>query len=824
MLRKNPQKSATANQSSFFFNSIFLVIIFFLAALIKIGAVFLWPFKHIPSLYKTSKDKITRRLNRKFWDKKNEELIKQVDKLTLRAKQEVLATKEIVLAGAQTINAQLISVRNNIGKILGFFGGLKTKIPKLNLRLLGKSKRKKAAQRKEKVIYRRVSLGTKIKYLFLGMAASLILIVLPLIVYFWLKELPNPQILTTRDIPATTKIYDRNGALLYQIYGGENRTLIKLKDLPLSLREDTIAIEDKDFYHHLGVSWKGIIRAVWVNLSSGQNNGRPLQGGSSITQQLIKSALLTPEPTLTRKIKEVVLAFWAERIYSKNQILEMYFNQVPYGGTAWGVEAAAETYFNKKVSRLDLAESALLAGLPAAPTLYSPFGAHPELAQERQKEVLRRLVEDKYITSEEADRAAKETLNYAAQTTEIKAPHFVMWVKELLVKKYGERLVEQGGLNVLTSLDLNIQNMAQKEVTTQVEQLKNLAVGNGAALVTNPQTGEILAMVGSKDYFDLKNDGNVNVALALRQPGSAIKPIMYAAALQRGFTAATVLDDAPVTYQIPGQPPYQPVNYDGKWHGKITLRTALASSFNVPAVKVLNTIGVKAMIDIGKQMGITTWDDESRFGLSLTLGGGEVLMTDMAKAYGVLANGGKRTDLKPILKVTDYRGNVLEQALENDAVQVLPPEIAYILSSILADNNARALGFGLNSALNISGKTVSVKTGTTNDKRDNWTIGYTPSYLVAVWVGNNDNSPMNPYLTSGITGAAPIWHNIMTSLLQNKNDEPIVKSGNITAVPICAWNGMLPCEGCPTITEYFVSGTEPATYCKKITSTPTPTP
>ena len=650
------------------------------------------------------------------------------------------------------------------------------------------------------------------------------LIVWPLIFYFWLKELPNPRTLSTRDIAATTKIYDRNGTLLYQIYKQENRTLVKLSDIPEFLKEATISIEDKDFYRHHGINWKGIIRAALVNLTTKKLNGRPLQGGSSITQQLIKSALLTSDPTITRKMKEIALAIWSERIYTKDQILEMYFNQVPYGGTSWGVEAAAETYFHKKVSELDLAQSSLLAGLPAAPTLYSPFGAHPELARQRQTEVLRRMTEDGYITSEQAQKAQKEQLVFAPQTTEIKAPHFVMYIKELLAKKYGERIVEQGGLSVMTSLDLNIQDMAQKEVASQVDGLQNLQVGNGAALVTNPQTGEILAMVGSKNYFDLQDDGNVNVTLALRQPGSSIKPVMYAAALEHGFTPATIIDDSPVVYQSAGQPPYAPVNYDGKFHGKVTLRTALASSLNVPAVKVLNAIGVHTMIEMGKNMGITTWDDESRFGLSLTLGGGEVTMLDMVKAYGVLATGGKRVDLKPILKVTDYRGRVLEEANKNDAVQVLAPEIPYILSNILADNNARAMAFGFNSGLNIPGKTVSVKTGTTNDKRDNWTLGYTPAYLVAVWVGNNDNSPMNPYLTSGITGAAPIWHSIMANLIKDKTTEAIAKTNDVIAIPVCAWNGMLPCEGCPTITEYFVSGTEPKTHCEKITPTPTPTP
>lgn len=662
----------------------------------------------------------------------------------------------------------------------------------------------------------------KLKFLLLGVLLAVFVIVTPLVVSFWLNELPNPRLLSAREIPLSTKIYDRNGTLLFQIYANQNRSFVNLDDLPKNLVNATVAIEDKNFFQHRGVDFRGILRAFLVNLRNGKTNGRPLQGGSTITQQLIKNALLSSEVSWSRKIKEVVLAIWAETIYTKKDLLEMYFNQVPYGGTAWGVEAAAETYFKKKVTELDLAESALLAGLPAAPSYYSPFGAYPELAKERQQEVLRRMTEDKYITSQEADEAEKEGVYYAAPAIEIKAPHFVMYIKDLLVKKYGLRTVEQGGLNVITSLDLNIQDMAQEEVAKEMENLKNLLVGNGAAVVTNPKTGEILTMVGSRDYFDLTNDGNVNVTLARRQPGSSIKPVMYSAALQRGYTPSSVIDDSPISFRIPGQPPYAPVNYDGKFHGKVTLRSALANSFNVPAVKVLNAIGVHTMVEMGRKMGISTWEDEGRFGLSLTLGGGEVTMLDMAKAFGVLANEGKKQELTPILKITDYQGNVLEQAKTKSGSQVIPSEVAFQLSNILADNNARSTAFGFNSALNIPGKTVSVKTGTTNDKRDNWTIGYTPSFVVVVWVGNNNNAPMHPYLTSGITGAAPIWHNIMANLLKNKANEMIGKSEDVIEVKVCAWNGLLPCEGCPTITEYFARGTEPKIRCQ-ITPSPTPT-
>lgn len=656
------------------------------------------------------------------------------------------------------------------------------------------------------------SKSDQLKSFIAGVCVTVLFIFLPYTGYQWLTSLPNPQLLTRRDLEVTTKIFDRHGTLLYEIYADQNRTPLTLSQIPRLLREATIAIEDKDFYHHPGFSVSGIFRAARETFF--KNN---VQGGSTITQQLIKSALLTPEVSLTRKTKEILLAFWAERLYSKDQILEMYFNQVPYGGTAWGVEAAAQTYFGKSAKDLNLAEAALLAGLPQAPSEYSPFGAHPEKAFERQKEVLRRMTEDGYITPQEETIALSTPIKFASQTTAIRAPHFVMYVKDVLEKQYGPRLVEQGGLRITTSLDLPIQEKAEEILRNQIESLESLQVGNGAALVTNPATGEILAMVGSHDYFDTARDGNVNVTTSLRQPGSAIKVVNYAAALENGFTAATILDDSPVVYQSFGSPPYAPVNYDSKFHGFVPLRYALANSYNVPAVKTLAKIGVPAMIAKGQAMGITSWTDPSRYGLSLTLGGGDVTMLDMARVFGTLANNGKRVTLTPILEVTDYAGNVLEKHTSRSGAQAVKPEVAWIISNILSDNTARMSAFGPNSSLVITNKTVSVKTGTTNEKRDNWTIGYTPSYLTAVWVGNNNNAPMNPYLTSGITGAAPIWHDIMTELLKNKADEVPASPSGIIAIP-CYYGR----------TEYFVKGTDPpGGRCAPIPTpsvTPSPTP
>lgn len=650
-----------------------------------------------------------------------------------------------------------------------------------------------------------------VKSFTIGVLITLITIFIPYNAWLFLKSLPNPQLLTQRDLEVSTKILDRNGQLLYEIYVDQNRTPVKLENIPLVVKQATIAIEDHDFYYHPGFSIRGILRALSEIIVHKQ-----IQGGSTITQQLIKSALLTPEVTIIRKTKEIILAFWAERLFSKDQIFEMYLNQVPYGGTAWGIESASQTYFHKSVSQLNLSEAALLAGLPAAPSEYSPFGSHPEKSIIRQREVLESMEAFGYITQEQKQAAVSTSLQFAKPRIGIRAPHFVMYVKELLEQTYGPRLLERGGLRVTTSLDLNLQQKADEIVKSHIDSLTNLQVGNGAALITNPKTGDILAMVGSRDYFDTTRDGNVNVTTALRQPGSAIKVVTYTAALENSMTAASLITDAPIVYKTAGSPSYAPVNYDGKFHGPVPLRYALANSYNVPAVKTLAAIGLPVMMEKARAMGIDTWSaDPSRYGLSLTLGGGEVTMLEMANVYGSLANQGKRQELRPILEITDYTGKVLEQHESRNVMDAVKPDVAWIISNILSDNNARIAAFGPNSALVIPGKTVSVKTGTTNDKRDNWTIGYTPSYVAVVWVGNNDNSPMNPYLTSGITGAAPIWHDIMVELLKDKPDEIPVKPATVVSLP-CYFGKV----------EYFITGTQPAGgRCAPIpTITPTPTP
>lgn len=648
----------------------------------------------------------------------------------------------------------------------------------------------------------------KFKYFAIGALFSLLFIFVPLLLIIFLQDLPSPKTLVLGQILQTTKIYDRNGTLLYQVYADQNRTVIPLAAVPKHLQQATIAIEDKDFYKHPGFDISAIIRSVIKNLS-----GDDLQGGSTITQQLIKSALLTPETSLTRKVKEVILAFWTERLYSKNTILEMYFNHVSYGGTAWGIAVAVQTYFGKSPSELTLSESAFLAGIPKAPSIYSPFGTTPSLWKKRQIDVLTRMVNLGYITHEEAKNAQAAELTFQTPRLPLHAPHFVMYVRDLLTKEYGTAFVEKGGLTVITSLDLNLHEKAQKIVSNEVENNAFLHLTNGAALVTDPRNGDILAMVGSHDFSDPK-DGNVNVARSLRQPGSSIKVVTYSAALSQGFTAATILDDSSITFPSPGGPSYTPVNYDGKFHGRVPLRLALGNSFNIPAVKTLNQIGIPTMVEQGRKMGIRSWNNPEDYGLSITLGGAEVTMVDMATVYGVLANQGLRVDLNPFLKITDSKGNVLEEKNQQEisGKRVLDEGIAFIISDILSDNTARAWAFGTNSTLVIPGHTVSVKTGTSDNKRDNWAIGYTKDRLTAVWVGNNDNSPMSQALASGITGAAPIWNKIMTLLLTGKPYSKPPIPANIVAKP------------CLGRFEYFIKGTENSVSCRPLPPSPSVSP
>lgn len=641
-------------------------------------------------------------------------------------------------------------------------------------------------------------------------------------VIFFATQIPSPSDLTNRNIAEATKIFDKDGELLYDIYQNQNRTPIKLSEIPPYVKEATIAIEDKDFYKHGGFSIAGITRSVFELVVN-----RRIEGGSTLTQQLVKNALLSGERTLTRKLKEFILAVQVERTYDKDAILEMYLNEIPYGGTAYGIEAAANLYFGKPAKDLSLAEAALLAGLPQRPSVYSPYGTRPELAKARQKEVLRRMVEDKYITEEQAKETGNKELSYRTSQNEygFKSPHFVLYVKEKLIEQFGDKMVEQGGLRVMTSLDYKLQKQVEEIIKKEIENLSSAKVGNGVAVVLDPKTGQILSMVGSKDYFGKSMpegcfegencvfEPNVNVVLRPRQPGSATKPIAYSKALEKGYTATQVYMDVKTEFPGGNKPTYIPVNYDGQYHGVVQMRYALGNSYNIPAVKNLALVGVKDVLELGYRMGITTWEPSEEnvnsVGLSLVLGGREVRLLDLTSAFGVLANKGQQLDPVSILKVTDSKGKTLFEFHQSEGRKVLDPGIAFIISDILSDNGARTAAFGSNSVLNIPGKTVAVKTGTTDEKRDNWTVGYTPSYVVGVWVGNNNNAVMSPTVASGVTGASPIWNKIMSTVLKDRSNESFERPDNVSLVEVDGLMSGKPHGGSPTRREYFISGTEP---------------
>ena len=648
--------------------------------------------------------------------------------------------------------------------------------------------------------------------------------VLPLVLggtaYAWVAhDLPPVDGLTGRAAFASTRILDRNGKLLYELFDpqGGQRTLVPLADVPQVLRDATISTEDNNFYHNPGLDAGGLLRALWANLTSGQI----VAGGSTITQQLARVVLLSPEEagqrTLERKIREAVLAYQIDGHYAKDQILEMYLNQVYYGNVAYGVEAASRAYLGKSVRDLDLAEAALLAGLPQAPSRYDPLTA-PDAARARQRDVLDGMVRHGYLAQADADRAAAEPLHFAAQRFPIAAPHFVMYVRGLLEARLGTQRLMQGGLAVETTLDSAMQAEAERIVRARLGDLADQHVTNAAVVVLDPATGAIRTMVGSADYFDQAIDGEVNVALAPRQPGSSIKPLTYGLALAGDFTAATVLPDIPTTYPAGAGGTgltYEPLNYDRVFHGPQRLRLALANSYNVPAVYVLNQIGVHALAAAGRAAGITTWADESRFGLALTLGGGEVRLLDLTAVYGALAR--QSVPLTPIAitRVRDSAGRVLWDAAADAAARpaaapIFGPQsaqVTWLLGDILSDNDARLPVFGPHSALRLS-RQAAVKTGTTTNYRDNWTLGYTPDYVVGVWAGNSDNSRMIG--SSGVTGAAPIWHDVMETIHAGTPERWFPQPPGLEQLEICALSGLLPGPACPDrVREWFRAGTAP---------------
>lgn len=620
-----------------------------------------------------------------------------------------------------------------------------------------------------------------------------------------------------RDLPGLEKIYnlpalssrikDRDGKLLYVFYQNEHRTWVSLDKVPQVLIQATLAIEDKEFYYHNGFSIKGIVRALWINFKDKSNE--EIQGGSTITQQLVKNVLLSKEKTWRRKVREIILAIILEQKLSKAQILERYFNQVPYGGEIYGAQEASQKYFNKDVWEISPAEATFLAGLPAAPSAYSPTGANWESAKKRQLRVLEEMIKNHNLTMEEAQTIASVQLDVGNSKIDIVAPHFVFYVRDFLEKKFGYSRLDTAGLDVVTSLDGGIQEISDQAVSGEVARVAGLRIKNGAALVLDVTNGDVLAMVGSKNYYAKDIDGKFNVTTALRQPGSSIKPINYVLALMNGQTLASGIDDSPVTYKIPGQKPYTPQNYNKKFLGKVSIKTALASSLNIPSVKLLEQNGVSNMINLAEKMGIGSWQDKSRFGLSLALGAGEVQMTELAQAYSIFANLGKKVEVNPVEEIRNYLGEVVYKK-QVEPGQVFEPKYAYLINMALSDDNARSPVFGYGSKLKIPGKTVAVKTGTTNSLRDNWAIGWTPRYLVAAWVGNNDNTPMS-WVASGVSGATPIWNQIMHKLIDGKPDENWLPPIDVIRSKACGRE------------EWFVEGTEKNVKCPPLV-TPTPTP
>jgi 1A family penicillin-binding protein len=645
------------------------------------------------------------------------------------------------------------------------------------------------------------------KFGFLGVIGFFILaiIILPLISF----GLPSPDKVVRRE-GFSTKILDRNGKSLYDIFENERRTPIKIEDMPDYLKKGTVAIEDKNFYTHNGFDILGTIRGLSRIVTRGY-----AQGGSTLTQQLVKNVLLTSERSVWRKVKEFILAVQIERKYSKDEILQMYLNEAPYGGNARGVETASEIYFGKSAKDLNLVESAILAGMPQSPSRYSPYSSTPTAYIDRTTNVLRRMREDEYITKDQEEAALAELPEFKFQSkgSSFKAPHFVQYVQKILEERYGEKVIEQGGLKVTTTLDLDLQEKAQEIVAEEIGKVEKQRITNGGAIVLNPETGEILSMVGSKRFDDPDYDGQVNVTVALRQPGSSFKPFTYVTALKEGYTASTMVMDVPTTFPGgEGQADYNPVNYDGKYRGPVQMRYALANSLNIPAVKFIAMVGIQDVLETAYSMGLNslppTKETLSRVGLSLTLGGGEVKLLELTGAYSSFFNGGTKAEPISILKVEDSNGKVLEEVTPKKGKKVISPEEAFLISNMLSDNNARSEVFGTNSLLNIPGRQIAVKTGTTNDKRDNWTIGGNPQRAVGVWVGNNDNSPMLN-VASGVSGASPIWRRVLLESLTGLDPVNFEAPEGIVTAEVDTTSGKLAHDGFPSRSEFFAKGVTP---------------
>jgi len=619
-------------------------------------------------------------------------------------------------------------------------------------------------RRNKKFSFKRLILNKKlIKFFSL---ALLIFLIIGFVSVAWISRgLPDPNKLIDRQIAQSTKIYDRTGeTVLYDIYGAEQRTIVSLDEIPEYAKWATIAIEDKDFYKHKGISIWGILRGVvWQKLK-----GQRAQGGSTLTQQFIKNAILTSDRKISRKIKEWILAQKLEKKYSKEEILQMYFNEIPYGSTAYGIEAASQRYFGKSVKNINIAEAAVLAALPQAPSRYSPYGSNKDILIQRQHYIIDLMYKQGYIPEHKAEAAKLYKLEFKKQSTNIIAPHFVMYVKEILSEKYGEKMIEQEGLKIYTTLDLYKQEIAERVIEGGAEKNeKNYEATNAALIAIDPKTGQILTMVGSRDYFNEDIDGQVNIVTSQRQPGSSMKPIVYASAFEKGYTPDTILYDVVTNFSHDPAEPYEPHNYDSQEHGPVTIKKALAGSLNIPAVKAIYLAGIENVLDLAENFGYTTFTDRERFGLSLVLGGGEVKLLEHTNAYSVFARDGDIHPITAILKIEDKNGKIIEEFdNEKKGKKILDSNIARMINNILSDNNARAYAFGEQNWLTLGGRPVGAKTGTTNDYRDAWAIGYTPSIVAGVWVGNNDNTQMKRGAAGG-TVAAPIWHDFMKEVLGN---------------------------------------------------------
>lgn len=599
------------------------------------------------------------------------------------------------------------------------------------------------------------------------------------LIMVWLSSLPIPDLnsFEGRKVLQSTKIYDRTGEiLLYDVNQDIRRTIVPIEEISRHAKNATVAIEDAEFYEHNGVKPRAFIRAVFVNIFSLSFS----QGGSTITQQVVKNSLLTQEKLISRKLKEWVLAIKLEKTISKEKILELYLNENPYGGSIYGIEEASRAYFGKGAADLSLAEAAYLAALPQAPSYYSPYGNHKDKLDERKNLVLERMLENAFINQEDYSIASREKVEFLPRPIEnIRAPHFVFFVLDQLREKYGDRAIEEQGLKVTTSLDYELQAKAEAIVKKHALENKTKFNAENASLVAiDPRTGNILTMVGSRDYFDEEIDGNFNIATAHRQPGSSFKPMVYAASFLKGYTPKTVVFDLPTEFSTtcspssqplsPGATCYNPGNYDNKFRGPVTFEEALAQSLNIPAVKVLYLTGINRAIELAERMGIESLGDKNQYGLTLVLGGGEVSLLDMTSAYSVFATEGIRAPHQAIVKIENNRGQVVEEP-QSDRREVLPQQVARQITGILSSNTLRAPSFGSNSYLHFPGHDVAVKTGTTNDYKDAWIVGYIPSVAVGAWAGNNNNTSMTKNVAGYIV--APMWNEFMQEVLKKYPNE-----------------------------------------------------